>query len=321
MFVYQVHKFAGSSTKWLDLPWSFQLRRLSTITLLAATRELAFGKFRISTRDIYEITPDESGYTLAEGRIIDETGAINGGVKLVLRIDPMEFHADEDAFSSLEVDGAVYQSCPPYDLPASLLVDRIFVSGLPRLHVFSANAPHVEIQCGALVNKTDPVHCKGTSSAAAKAEWYELGWHMNLRSELHAFNVIVRSGGVLAGSLSFAVNDIVALPRTSRGYIKIEGPLIDGSKLVGRVCVMAKLNRYRPQFDEAGSAAELTSAVVVDDDGEATDSAEGCAVLAQIVFLSVAASDMRQRIGLYRHSPQVYMTVASEEYTSSVSCI
>jgi hypothetical protein len=289
---------------------------------LAVSGDRTFGKFKITTRDIFDIEPDESGYTLIEGRIIDETGAINGGVKMVVRIDPLEFHADEDEFDHVEVDGAVYHQLPPFPIPATLLVDRIFVTGLPKLHTFSVNCPVVEVRCGALFNKTDP-HKLGKTDKAH--EWFDLCWHINLRSESHAFNVSVRSGGVQAGILQFAVNDIVALPRTTRGYIRIEGSLIDGSKLMGKISIIAKLNKLRNPMDveQEGQDNLMISSQhddLASDDPDALDvAATGTAVLAQILFMTITASDMHQRIGLYRHSPQVYVSVASEEYSSSVS--
>ncbi len=304
---------AGSSAKWINLPWHFLVRRLSVIRLLISSRENSFGKCSFSTRDLYDITPDENGFTMVGASIIDPTGAINGQLKLVLQINPLEYNAEQDEFDNFVVDGAEYDVTEELTVPVTLKIDRVFVEDLVSLHTLTKNCPVVSFKLGALMKSTHVI-----LNAGNQAKWFDLDWQLVIHNKSQFISVSLKSGLVSGGCFELEICELLRIPRTSRGNVKIEGILSEGKRQCGNITLMARITKY------SGLELPLESIEVSNSSNqihatphEELNSTEQI-ILGQFSILSVSATDMAQKIGFFKQNPQLFFSVGVMELSSEV---
>lgn len=305
----------GDSCKWVDLSWSFQLKRRKLIRINVNAGNSLIGTVNFTNRDLFEVDKDDNGNSLVM-KSLNKDGFFVGNIQIQFRLESFnDFDVDND---EEEIDENLFFYDPlsiPYDpwlqikIPFSIRIVKIAVIDLIPLHVVGANSPFVQITSGEEKRKTKPWYRAGSS-----AMWKDIDWKFVVQDPKLVFNVSVFSGmfpnRASGGSLSLSVMELLSIPRTKEGLTVINGSLLKKNFSYGRVQVVTILAPYVSEEEHERLKRE--------EEERLKELNRRPNLLGFISIVSIHAEEMIQIYDLFPNCPRTIMKFGQWENTTAV---
>jgi hypothetical protein len=211
-----------SSTSWDGLTWTvFFVSENANLIFVTYSAATVIGRFSINAERLLRYSRTKENIVEVVGDLLDDdefTGKIVFKCKVFLdNQDDSENESDSSGPDRLI-------------LPASLSLQSVQLSNMPKLNMLRSNSPSVSITCGDFSKSSLPMLHAGASATWNKFE----NWIFPVKSKM-IISVSVTSEGKLIGLLDINIMELQDCGKDNAGNIAFEGELLDAKSLRGNI--------------------------------------------------------------------------------------